>query len=49
MLTHLFPYQVIMKKDKAYVGGKTLENKEGRIVDFLMQNNLADNFAILGN
>jgi len=47
MLTHLFPYQVILKKGKAYVGGKTIENEEGRIVDFLFENNLNDNFALL--
>lgn len=47
MLTHLFPYQVILKKGKAYVGGKTIENLEGRIVDFLFENNLNDNFALL--
>ena len=47
MLTHLFPYQVILKKGKAYVGGKTIENEEGRIVDFLFENNLYDNFALL--
>lgn len=47
MLTHLFPYQVILKKGKAYVGGKTIENDEGRIVDFLFESNLNDNFALL--
>jgi hypothetical protein len=47
MLTHLFPYQVILKKGKAYVGGKTIENAEGRVVDFLFKNNLSDNFALL--
>lgn len=47
ILTHLFPYQVILKKGKAYVGGKTIENAEGRIVDFLFENNLNDNFALI--
>lgn len=47
ILTHLFPYQVIFKKDKAYVGGKTVDNSEGRIVDFLFQNDLKDNSALL--
>ncbi|MBP7166579.1 MAG: DUF4263 domain-containing protein [Bacteroidia bacterium] len=47
MLAHLFPYQVILRKGKAYVGGKTLENNEGRIVDFLFRNNLDDNYALL--
>jgi len=47
VLTHLFPYQVILKKGKAYVGGKTIENAEGRVVDFLFESNLSDNFALL--
>ncbi|MFD2918488.1 Shedu immune nuclease family protein [Terrimonas rubra] len=47
VLTHLFPYQVILKKGKAYVGGKTIENAEGRVVDFLFASNLSDNFALL--
>lgn len=47
ILTHLFPFQVILRKDKAYVGGKTIENKDGRIVDFLFQNDLSENFALL--
>lgn len=46
-LNHLFPYEVILSKGKAYVGGKTIENSEGRIVDFLFQNELKDNFALL--
>ncbi|MBL7722923.1 MAG: DUF4263 domain-containing protein [Chitinophagaceae bacterium] len=46
-LTHLFPYEVILRKGKAYVGGKTLENEEGRVVDFLFENGFKDNFALL--
>lgn len=46
-LNHLFPYEVILHKGKAYVGGKTLENEDGRIVDFLFQNEFKDNFALL--
>lgn len=47
ILTHLFSYQVILKKGKAYIGGKTLENEEGRIVDFLFESGFKDNFALL--
>ncbi|MBS1507255.1 MAG: hypothetical protein JSS79_11470 [Bacteroidetes bacterium] len=46
-LTHLFPYEVILSKGKAYVGGKTFENDEGRIVDFLFETGFKDNFALL--
>jgi hypothetical protein len=47
LLTHLFPYQVILREGKAYVGGKTLGNDDGRIVDFLFQTGFKDNYALL--
>lgn len=46
-LTHLFPYEVFLNKGKAYVGGKTFENEEGRIVDFLFHTGFQNNFALL--
>lgn len=47
VLNHLFPFQVLLRKEKAYLGGKTIENKDGRIVDFLFQHDLLDNMALL--
>ena len=47
ILNHLFPFEVILREQEAYVGGKTLENKDGRVVDFLFQNGFQDNFALL--
>lgn len=47
ILNHLFPFEVILRKQEAYVGGKTLENEDGRVVDFLFQNGFKDNFALL--
>lgn len=47
ILNHLFPFEVILKKNEAYVGGKTIENQDGRVVDFLFQNGFEDNFALL--
>lgn len=47
ILNHLFPFEVILRQQEAYVGGKSLENKDGRIVDFLFQNGFQDNFALL--
>ena len=47
IFNHLFPFEVILRKQEAYVGGKTLENEEGRIVDFLFENGFKDNFALL--
>ncbi|MGB4774912.1 MAG: Shedu immune nuclease family protein [Daejeonella sp.] len=46
-LNHLFPFEVILSKGKAYVGGKTFENDDGRIVDFLFETGFKDNFALL--
>ena len=47
ILNHLFPFEVILRKQEAYVGGKTFENEDGRIVDFLFQNGFQDNYALL--
>ena len=47
ILNHLFPFEVILRRQEAYVGGKTLENEEGRVVDFLFENGFQDNFALL--
>jgi hypothetical protein len=38
---------VVLLEDKAYVGGKTLANKEGGQVDYLVQNELTDNVALI--
>ena len=46
-MANVFPYQVILQKREAYVGGKTFENDQGRIVDFLFQNGFRDNYALL--
>lgn len=47
ILGNVFPYQVILHQKEAYVGGKTIENAEGRVVDFLFGNGFKDNFALL--
>ncbi len=47
ILGNVFPYQVILTQKEAYVGGKTIANKEGRVVDFLFQNGFCDNYALL--
>lgn len=35
LLTQLFHYPVVIMRDKAYLGGKLLDNKHGTITDFL--------------
>lgn len=47
ILSHLFPYEVILRKKEAYLGGKTIDNEEGRIIDFLFENGFRDNYALL--
>lgn len=47
ILVNLFSAQVVIYGREAYVGGKTIENKEGRVVDFLFQNGFEDNYALL--
>lgn len=47
ILANLFPFHVVLRDREAYVGGKTIENKEGRVVDFLFQNGFRDNYALL--
>ena len=47
LMNHLFPFEVILYKKEAYVGGKTISNSDGRVVDFLFQNGFQDNFALL--
>lgn len=47
ILANVFPYQVILNRKEAYVGGKTIEDSEGRVVDFLFQNGFRDNYALL--
>ena len=32
---------------KAYVGGKAIDNKGGKVVDFLVKNNITDTLAII--
>jgi hypothetical protein len=47
ILGNVFPYEVILNAKEAYVGGKTIANAEGRVVDFLFQTGFRDNFALL--
>ncbi len=47
IFNHLFPFEVILNDKEAYVGGKTMKNEDGRVVDFLFENSFQDNFALL--
>jgi hypothetical protein len=45
-LGQLFGAPFVMVRGKAYVGGKTFENREGRITDFLYKNRLTGNVLL---
>lgn len=45
-LGQLFGAPFVIVGERVYVGGKTYENKEGRIVDFLYKNSLTGNVLI---
>lgn len=47
MLASLFPFPVVLYQKEAYIGGKTIQNQDGRVVDFLFQNGFEDNYALL--
>ncbi|OJW81747.1 MAG: hypothetical protein BGO69_14670 [Bacteroidetes bacterium 46-16] len=47
VFSHLFPYDVILRQKEAYVGGKTIANKDGKVVDFLLSNGFKDNYALI--
>jgi hypothetical protein len=36
-----------LNRDEAYVGGKTMDNKNGKFSDFLVKNSLSDNVSFL--
>lgn len=47
IFSQLFSSAVLFFEDKAYVGGKSIENKDGKVADFVYKNSLTDNVAIV--
>jgi hypothetical protein len=47
IFSSLFAQPVILFKDEAYVGGKTVDNSDGKFNDFLIKNSLSDNVSFL--
>ncbi|QEC51971.1 uncharacterized protein DUF4263 [Anseongella ginsenosidimutans] len=47
IFSSIFAQPVILYRDEAYVGGKTLDNKNGKHNDFLIKNSLSDNVSFL--
>lgn len=47
VLEHIFSWPAAIVQGKAYVGGKTVQNKHGNIVDFLLRNRLTQSAALV--
>lgn len=47
VLEQVFSWPTSIVKDKAYIGGKSVFNKSGNLVDFLMKNRLTQNAALI--
>lgn len=47
IFSQLFSFPVLLFEDKAYAGGKTVENTGSKIADFLYQNKLTKNVAFI--
>lgn len=47
IFSQLFASSVLFFEDKAYVGGKSIDNKNGKVADFLYKNTLTDNIAVI--
>lgn len=47
VLSNLFPYPIILVENKAYIGGKTIHNEGGNLVDFLSKNKITGNAVLI--
>jgi len=47
IFSHIFSFPIILFEDEAFVGGKNISNKNGKVTDFLIKNNLTDNVAFV--
>lgn len=47
IFSSIFAQPVILFKREGYVGGKTINNENGKFSDFLIQNSLSDNISFL--
>jgi len=47
LLEHVFSWPTAVIKDKAYVGGKSVMNTGGGVVDFLVKNQITKNVALI--
>lgn len=47
IISQVFSAPCAMFQDKAYVSGKTIDNRNGNVLDFLYQNKLTNNVALI--
>lgn len=47
ILAQIFSHPMVIFNDKAYVGGKSIDNRGGNIVDFIYKNNLTENSVLI--
>ena len=47
VLEQIFQIPIVVIKSKAYVGGKSVMNKDGKIVDFLIKNKVTNSVALI--
>lgn len=47
IFSSIFAQPVILYQDEAYVGGKTIDNRNGKLNEFLIKNSLSDNVSFL--
>jgi len=47
VLSQIFSFPVIVSQEKAYVGGKGIDNSGGNVVDFLIANTLTRNVVLI--
>lgn len=47
ILAQAISYPVILFKDKAYVGGKSIDNCNGNIIDYLYKNKMTENSVLI--
>ena len=47
ILSQIFSYPVTLYQDKAYVGGKAIDNTHGNVIDFLYKNKMTENSVLI--
>lgn len=47
VFSYVFSHPIMLVQSEAYVGGKNLSNKSGKVTDFLVKNSLTHNVAFL--